>query len=64
MNIGNHERGANSNKIQFPLAFLKAVLFHSPSNRQGLKSLANSPSRLKTTQLLILSPLQRTLAMR
>jgi hypothetical protein len=41
-----------------------AGLFHSPSNRQGLKSLANSPSRLKTTQLLLLSPLERTLAVR
>jgi len=29
-----------------------------------LKSLANSPSRLKTTQLLILSPLKRTVAVR
>lgn len=31
---------------------------------QGFKPLAHSPSRLKTTELLILSPLQRTLAMR
>jgi hypothetical protein len=34
-------------------------LFPSHQNRQGLKSLANNPTRLKTTQLLILNPLQR-----
>ncbi|TAE99854.1 MAG: hypothetical protein EAZ78_21205 [Oscillatoriales cyanobacterium] len=31
-------------------------LFHSPETRQGLKSLANSKSRLKPTQILIFSP--------
>jgi hypothetical protein len=39
---------------------VKAGLFHSPPNRQGLKPMANSPSRLKTTQLPIVSPLERT----
>jgi hypothetical protein len=29
---------------------------YCPDTRQGLKSLPNSPSRLKTTQLLIISP--------
>ncbi|MEQ9370364.1 MAG: HEAT repeat domain-containing protein [Coleofasciculus chthonoplastes F3-SA18-01] len=46
-------------------------LIHFPEARQGLKSLPNSPSRLKTTQPPIISPLpfgnakseQRTLAM-
>ncbi|MEQ8997055.1 MAG: HEAT repeat domain-containing protein [Coleofasciculus sp. B1-GNL1-01] len=38
-------------------------LIHCPEARQGLKSLPNSPSRLKTTQPPIISPLQRTLAM-
>src|SRR4028119_1079533 len=42
----------------------KAGLIHFPEARQGLKSQPHSPSRLKTTHLLILSPLERTLAMR
>jgi hypothetical protein len=39
----------------------KAGLIHSPETRQGLKSLAYNPSRLKTTQILIYSPVSEDL---
>ena len=39
------------------LGWLHPGLFHSPETRQGLKSLSYSPSRLKTTQILIYSRL-------
>ncbi|HEY9605720.1 MAG TPA: tetratricopeptide repeat protein [Allocoleopsis sp.] len=42
----------------------KAEPIDFPAARQGLKSLPDSSSRLKTTHLLILSPLERTSAMR
>ena len=46
------------------LSVSQVELFHSPSSHQGINSLAYSPSRLKTTQLPIVSPLERTLAVR
>jgi WD40 repeat protein len=51
----------SANPSQSPLS---SRTLDSPETRQGLKSLANSSSRLKTTKRLIDSPLQRTLAMR